>query len=589
VPFTFEWKDRNKAIGSLVRQKLSYSCGLPWLGLFCILFAYTLSVIWLHPTNFFGLTEDDSIYFSSAKALAQGQGYILPSVPGTPPATKYPILYPWILSLVWRLNPSFPANLSGAVAVSVIFGLGYLTLAFVFLRNLKILGNAETLFLTAFCALHPLVIFYGASVLSDIPFAMLALSAMVLADRVIQPDARTASAAFCGLLAGLSIMMRFFGLSVVAGILVTAIVRRTWRQLFVFAASAAPFFAGAAWPILFPPTAHSPVSGAAASSLGWSHTWTYYTNYLAMWKMSVPNSHVFLEMLKNNVGMIFRSPADFFLAPLFVRDTVVGRALVGVVAFATMAGILRQTRIRGWGPVHHALLPYSAIILFWNYADANNRYFLPFWPLFAAGLWAELKHLIGMVRTPFIAGGSALEKILAVSLGTLVFCLGAGTAVNYAAGTRRLMFQKSEARAALLRGKRGAYDWLSRFAPRDARVIAYDDPSVYLYSGRMAMRPIIFSTDELFAPERLKVALKHIGDVPRAIGAQYWLAADDDFENEWPDAALSVRNFMGALRLTLPIVSISPDGRVRIYSLSCLQQPKEASCSSARQLLLPSD
>src|SRR5713226_2532896 len=151
-----------------------YRRALPWFGLFCILIVYAICVTRLKPANFFGRSEDDSIYFSSAQALAEGRGYILPSVPGTPPATKYPVLYPWILSLVWRLHPSFPANLSGAVAVSVIFGLGYLTLAFVFLRNLKILGNAETLFLTAFCALHPLVFFYGASVLSDIPFAMLA-------------------------------------------------------------------------------------------------------------------------------------------------------------------------------------------------------------------------------------------------------------------------------------------------------------------------------------------------------------------------------------------------------------------------------
>src|SRR6516225_11687525 len=114
-----------------------------WLVLGCILVAYIALVFHLTPTSFFEFTEDDSIYFSSAKALAVGKGYILPSVPGTPPATKYPILYPLILSLVWRWNPSFPANLSGAVAISVIFGLGYLTLTFVFLRNLKTLGTAE--------------------------------------------------------------------------------------------------------------------------------------------------------------------------------------------------------------------------------------------------------------------------------------------------------------------------------------------------------------------------------------------------------------------------------------------------------------
>jgi hypothetical protein len=72
----------------------------PWLGLGCILASFLAAVIWVHPTNFFGYTEDDSIYFSSAKGLAEGQGYVLASFPGTPVATKYPIFYPWLLSWV---------------------------------------------------------------------------------------------------------------------------------------------------------------------------------------------------------------------------------------------------------------------------------------------------------------------------------------------------------------------------------------------------------------------------------------------------------------------------------------------------------
>ena len=90
---------------------------LPWIVLGCILAVYVICIAFLHPTNFFGLTEDDSIYFSSAREIAQGHGYILPHIPGTPAATKYPILYPWILSWVWRLSPNFPANLSWAVAI----------------------------------------------------------------------------------------------------------------------------------------------------------------------------------------------------------------------------------------------------------------------------------------------------------------------------------------------------------------------------------------------------------------------------------------------------------------------------------------
>src|SRR5690242_4694457 len=79
--------------------------GLVFLGLAGILMLYAEAVLRLPPAIFFGLTGDDAIYFSSARAIASGAGYVLPSLPGTPPATKYPILYPWILSWVWRWNP----------------------------------------------------------------------------------------------------------------------------------------------------------------------------------------------------------------------------------------------------------------------------------------------------------------------------------------------------------------------------------------------------------------------------------------------------------------------------------------------------
>src|SRR5262245_45077137 len=58
-----------------------------------------------------GQCHDDGIYALSAQALAQGDGYRLIGLPGQPPQTKYPPLYPGALALLWKLCPDFPANL----------------------------------------------------------------------------------------------------------------------------------------------------------------------------------------------------------------------------------------------------------------------------------------------------------------------------------------------------------------------------------------------------------------------------------------------------------------------------------------------
>jgi hypothetical protein len=183
------------------------------LTLLCIAVVYVVSIVRIHPTYLFGLTEDDGIYLSSAKALAEGRGYILPYLPGSPPATKYPILYPWMLSLVWRWNPSFPANLPLAISLSVAFGIAFLMAAFAFFSGPGGLSRKEALILTGFLAVHPLVMFFGASVLSEMPFAFFALASMSIADGALRPGGKLSRGAASGILAGLAALTRVLGFS----------------------------------------------------------------------------------------------------------------------------------------------------------------------------------------------------------------------------------------------------------------------------------------------------------------------------------------------------------------------------------------
>ena len=88
-----------------------------------------------------GTFHDDGIYVVTARALAEGQGYRIISLPDSPTQTKYPILFPWLLSLVWRVAPSFPENLLWLRAIPLASTVAWLWLSW---RLLLMCGAPRT-------------------------------------------------------------------------------------------------------------------------------------------------------------------------------------------------------------------------------------------------------------------------------------------------------------------------------------------------------------------------------------------------------------------------------------------------------------
>ena len=371
-------------------------------------------------------------------------------------------------------------------------------------------------------------------------------------------------------------MTRMFGVPVAAGILVAALLRRAWRAVAVLSACLTPFLGALAWRVVFPRVPEPPIPQAAAASLGWTQTWVYYTNYLTFWRMSVPNAHILWAMLKNNSGMLLRGPADYFLALTLTHNTSMGRVLMTLVTATALMGIVRQARSQEWQPIHYSLPLYSAVIVLWNFPDVD-RFLLPFLPLLAAGVWIEGRHVLGMIRVALTRSGHTSEKIVATALGIGIVALGSLVGLNYVAGVREVGKQSAD-RGTLLQDKREAYDWFVQSVPTDARIIAYEDSSNYLYTGRTSMPPLALTTAEFYEVERLEKSLTHMSDVAKAMGAKYWLFSDDDFDFVWPDATAKARTCLASIELALPILFRSRNGGVRIHAFSPIQRPEELAC-----------
>lgn len=550
---------------------------LPWIGLTAILLMYAVSVFRFNPSDYFGATQDDSLYFSSAKALANRQGYILPSVPGGPIATKYPMLYPWILSWVWRCNPSFPSNLRYAVAINVLFGFMFLVSSFVFLRRQKGFGDSAAILVTFFIGLHPFVLYYSASVLSDIPFAALAFTAILVADQAMEPNATDAKTARCAFLTGLSILMRFFGVTVAAGILATAVARRAWRQVAIFCGTLVPFGVAVIWRWVFAGPVTPLGSSTAVREPGFIDAWIYYSSYQGFWKLCVLDAHLLCATVRHSAIIILRSPSEYFLAPLLTRNSILGVSLMLLTALGTLAGMVRQSRNDRYKSIYWVFPFYVALVLVWNYPN-TGRFFLLLLPLFAGALWVEARHFLTVSYTTMKNSPDRSQKILAGICGFGIVAFACGIGINYAYGGRRVLVELSRERSSLLGEKREAYRWLSCCTSPDDVVIAYEDASLYLYSGRQAMRPVVFRTSGEYDPVQLQVSLAHMTDVAHAIGARYWLIADDDFSMEWEPATSLGRAREVELAKDLPLAFQSHNGRIRIYRIGCDQGSKIQPC-----------
>ena len=103
---------------------------------FLLPLALVAKPIWLGREQWhLGHGSDDGVYWVTAKAIATGQGYRVPSLPGNPYAVKYPPLFPAFLSMAWLIYPAFPANVRLAAAMQALLLPIYLALLLAVLRR----------------------------------------------------------------------------------------------------------------------------------------------------------------------------------------------------------------------------------------------------------------------------------------------------------------------------------------------------------------------------------------------------------------------------------------------------------------------
>ena len=493
-----------------------------------LLTAAFLATAWARasPTDF-GRMHDDSLYFSSAKALAEGRGFVMPSVPGEPDQTKYPILYPLLLAGVWRFAPDYPANIGPALLLNLLFAAGLILGAVAVVRQLGA-SRAESLLLATVFAFQPFTLYWSGQLMSDALFGACGLLGAAAAYRAIgkggQVSALWLAAALVALWAGS--LTRSLGAAFALG-----------AALFLWRKGARWASAGAMTACL--PLAFSVLRGLGGGSPdgfnGFEQTLVYYTSYGGFWKISVPDWETFQAQL-TRVGLLtFQYPAVLSFFPLKLGTSSALWQSIGVaVSVGVLNGVRGRLRQRGeMHPIHWAALAYLPLTLPWNYALVS-RFWLPFAPLLIAGAAFELRRVGGTVGRTLRGPAPTADRVVSAGFAGAMAAMIGYAAWGYAVGVPRAFESQTASRAKTLENRRAAYRHLAAIASPDARVISYEDVSLYLATGLRGMRPMAFSTAAYYLQSEaiLDHDLDRLGDVADAIDASYWVTAEDDFELE---------------------------------------------------------
>jgi Dolichyl-phosphate-mannose-protein mannosyltransferase len=551
-----------------------------WLVLACILAVYIHNVERWHSAVYFGWPHDDGIYFSTAKALAQGQGYRLISFPDSPPQTEYPILYPYLLSWVWQFNPNFPDNLKPAIRLTEFFGCWSLIAALLLLRRFGI-GEPAALFLVALLAFEPAFLHLSGWIMSDVPFMALLLTTLLLADAATRSRAAAPLVLATGAIAGLSVGLRIVGVAVVAGIFFVALRRRAFREAFLLAAAAGTVVAIESWSRLVHLFAAATPVTASTAEPGWNQVLAYYTDYVGYgWRMGIPSAWALVRFLETNIAALALSAGSVVLG---VDGGHVGAtALLSVLVWL---GIVRQMRRPEWQATVYVLILYCCIVVSW--LPLPERFLVPFIPVFFVALWLEMSRLWALCRANLRSGVPWLQRALAIALACILLYVLGFTAWNYLVGDPRDLQQNSAVRAHALEEKKQAYQWIRDHTGPNDRIAAWEDGLMYLYTGRQGLRPFEPLPQDSYMDdqESLRRDLAHMCDAPRHARVRFWLISDDDFSVRSGVARIDAR--MAEIAAVLPVVFRSGENHVQIHDASCLTDLDRADCRAAAPILFP--
>ena len=438
-------------------------------GLFLAALAPSAYLAWsLRTMPHLGFYHDDSIYWVSGRSLAMGEGYRIQSLPGQPYQTKYPPLYCALLAGIWKLNPQFPSNLPLATLFAWLSLPLFLGMLWLLLGEYSFNRRARFVILFA-AALSPVTVVFSFSLMPELLFTALLLASLMLAERAMKPDAPAWLVLMAGVCGALAYLTKSIALPLLVTVPLCFTLRKYYTKAAVFFAIMLPAVAGWQWWV------------ARHLTHSWDLVTLYYTNYLGFRSYNVALSDLPLVIWYNLDGFLMG------VGRLLIFDVPYeSKHLERVVAVAAIAGCARLTASRRELLYPLAALGMTGILLVWHYPP-DQRFVFPLYPLLLMGLATEIQNIWKVMRLTWAKPGFA-DRFAVAGVGALLAGIAVFAAFGNVFGLARHVPELFASYREDLEARRPAYEWIARHSPSDANVYAYQDPLLFLYTGRKSCR-----------------------------------------------------------------------------------------------------
>jgi hypothetical protein len=417
-----------------------------------------------------GTLHDDGLYVAAGKALAAGQGYILPNLPIEVPQTKYPPLLPLLFALIWKLSPQFPANAVLFQALCLTLLATALGLSFLFLVRFRYATGNVALAACLLAATNSFLLFYGSTPMTMGLFTFLTMLVFWMTEETLaaeEHDRRNGFATGCALaLAGLCRSVGFVWIPVIA---VVFFLRRR-RALLPFLATAIPVAVmWTAWSATNRPEGMDPlISYYVSYSQDWADTSfsdipvtilsNLYRLYQGFGFMLLPGFLIFFSTVAA------KGAWPLLLAGLFVLSGAVKRGKEGRILFWLLCAYFIPIILHPWPP---------------------NRFLLPIAPLALALMLTEVSAFRKRIApSRRMVGAGVTLAALVLNIGVL----GMYHKRNNETGYPMAYFRDPPHWSSVEEG----LHWLRSNTSEEAVIACWLDPVVWLYTGRKSYRFNVF-------------------------------------------------------------------------------------------------